>query len=304
MGCINYLDYFYFSLDKTMFKKNHAKKSLGQNFLTNKSKLRKIADALDLKKGDTIIEIGPGHGELTEELRIKNKELRIITIEKDRELAGALKKKFFQDKNIEVIEGDALKILPALNTKYKIQDTGYKLAGNIPYYITGYLLRVISELQFKPELTILTLQKEVAQRICALRQAQGKPNMNLLAASVQFWAEPKIIGYISKKDFRPAPKVDSAIIKLQTISDPPTPRLRRASKLQAENYYKFIKILFKQPRKTILNNLISSIKNQDSKNKKERILEILKNARINPLDRPQNLNIEQITNCEKPFFKL
>lgn len=260
-------------------KKIRAKKSLGQNFLINKSKLRKITDVLELKKDDTIIEIGPGHGELTMEIigefdNLGIRNFRIICIEKDNELAEALKEKFSKDKNIEVIEGDALKVLPTLNTKYK-------LVGNIPYYITGYLLRIISELEKKPEITVLTIQKEVAQRICVLRQAQGKPKMNLLAASVQFWAEPKIIGYIPKKDFRPMPKVDSAIIRLKATNN--------KQQIKSENYYKLVKILFKQPRKTILNNFCDAKKADFDKCRKN-----LLKVGINPLDRPQNLAIKQL----------
>ncbi len=259
-----------------MFKKIRAKKSLGQNFLMNKSKLRKIADVLELKKGDTVIEIGSGHGELTEELRIKNKELRIIAIEKDTEFAKALKEKFSKDKNIEIIEGDVLKVLPVLFGGFKLQALSFKIVGNIPYYITGYLLRIVSELELKPELMILTIQKEVAQRISA-----KPPKMNLLAASVQFWAEPKIIGYISKKDFRPAPKVDSAIIKLKATSD--------KQQVKSENYYKLIKILFKQPRKTIFNNLCGAKKIDADKCRKK-----LLKAGINPSDRPQNLEMGKL----------
>ena len=269
-----------------MFKNVRAKKSLGQNFLINKSKLRKITDALELKKGDTIIEIGPGHGELTSEIiseldNLEIRNFRIICIEKDNELAEVLKEKFSKDKNIEITEGDALKVLPVLSGGFKFQASSFKIAGNIPYYITGYLLRIISELEKKPEITVLTIQKEVAQRICALRQAQGKPKMNLLAASVQFWAKPKIIGYISKKDFRPMPKVDSAIIRLKATSN--------KQQIKSENYYKLVKILFKQPRKTILNNFCGA-KNIDSDKCRKNLLKV----GINPSDRPQNLAIKQL----------
>ncbi|MFA5098816.1 MAG: 16S rRNA (adenine(1518)-N(6)/adenine(1519)-N(6))-dimethyltransferase RsmA [Candidatus Paceibacterota bacterium] len=253
-----------------MFKRIRAKKSLGQNFLKNKSKLRKIAEVLELKKGDTVIEIGPGHGELTREIRNKSKEIRIIAIEKDVKLAEFLRKEFSEDKKIEIVEGDALKVLKS----YVLDLKSYKIAGNIPYYITGYLLRIISELKTKPDLTVLTIQKEVAQRICA--QA---PDMNLLAASVQFWADPKIISYISKKDFVPVPKVDSAIIRLRIKN--------KEIKIKDSDYYAFIKVLFKQPRKTIINNLSPS-------GKKEEILKTLLKTGIKPGDRPQNLNIEQI----------
>ncbi len=186
------------------------KQRLGQNFLINGVKLRKIVETLDLKSDDTIIEIGPGHGELTEELRIQNLEFRVIAVEKDKKLAENLKEKFAHDENIKIIEADILKILPQIPKSYVLNSKSYKIVGNIPYYITGHLLRIVSELKNKPSLIVLTVQKEVAERICA-----EPPKMNLLAASVQFWAEPKIIDYISKKDFRPQPKVDSAIIKLK-----------------------------------------------------------------------------------------
>ncbi len=270
-----------------MFKKIRAKKSLGQNFLMNKSKLRKIVDALEFKKGDTIIEIGPGHGELTDEIiaRLQNCKIKkIILVEKDEKLVEILKNlretKWKQNKDtIKIIAGDIFKILPKIISDQQFAISNYKIAGNIPYYITGYLLRVISELKFKPETVVFTIQKEVAQRICA-----QPPRMNLLAASVQFWAEPKIIGYISKKDFRPAPKVDSAIIRLRIKN--------KELRIKDDNYYQFIRVLFKQPRKTILNNLKSQISNL----KNDEFLKKIVKAGVNPNDRPQNLTIEQIKN--------
>ena len=174
---------------------------LGQHFLKNKTKLRKIVEALELKDGDVVIEIGPGHGELTDELRSANHKLKIIAIEKDEELAESLKEKFKNNKNIKIIEGDALKLLPQLTddqrlTIYdkRLTTDNYKIAGNIPYYITGYLFRILGELENKPSLIVLLIQKEVAERVCA-----RPPKMSLLAASVQFWAEPKIISNVSKK---------------------------------------------------------------------------------------------------------
>jgi len=268
---------------------------LGQHFLINKDKIKKIVEALDLKEGDTVIEIGPGHGELTlllaRNFQFPISNFRIITIEKDKKLVQILQKKFASDKNIRIIEGDALKILPKLTKSYKLKAKSYKIVGNIPYYITGYLLRVLAELERKPSLIVLTIQKEVAQRIIALRQAQGKPRMNLLAASVQFWAEPEIIDYVSRKDFQPAPEVDSAVIKM--VVRPALPYrevpVLKTSKNYSKNYYRLIKILFKQPRKTILNNLTMTMTMT-----KEDITKKLRKSGINPNDRPQNLDIEQI----------
>ena len=173
--------------------------------------------------------------------------------------------------------------------------TNYKIIGNIPFYVTGYLFRVLGELKNKPSLIVFFLQKEVAQRICAKPSKMNPPHrqtmwgMNLLAASIQFWAEPEIIDYISKKDFKPEPKVDSAIIKLspRTYAD--------WTRTDAENYYKFIKILFKQPRKTIINNLRPTI------NDLQQIKEKLKKLGINSNDRPQNLDIKQIKELSTLF---
>ncbi len=247
---------------------------LGQHFLINKRKIQKIVEVLELKDGDTVIEIGPGHGELTKQLIINNQQLKIIAIEKDKELVEFLKKRFAESKNVEIIEGDALKVFP-----FPIQN--YKIVGNIPYYITGYLFRILGELKNKPSLIVLMIQKEVAERVCA-----NPPKMNLFAASVQFWAEPKIISSVSKKNFRPMPKVDSAVIKLKplvTVSG------------SSEKYYKFIKVLFKQPRKTIMNNL------RPMTNNPQLLKEKLELIGVNSQARPQNLNIKQIVELSTLF---
>ena len=279
--------------------------------MINKDKIKKIVEALDLKEGDTVIEIGPGHGELTlllaRNFQFPISNFRIITIEKDKKLVQILQKKFASDKNIRIIEGDALKILPKLTKSYKLKAKSYKIVGNIPYYITGYLLRVLAELERKPSLIVLTIQKEVAQRIIALRQAQGKPRMNLLAASVQFWAEPEIIDYVSRKDFQPAPEVDSAVIKMMVRPALPyreVPVLK-TSKNYSKNYYRLIKILFKQPRKTILNNILEADKRGSMRiieaDKRGFLSKKLHKIGVSPSDRPENLSIKQIRELSTLF---
>ena len=166
--------------------------------------------------------------------------------------------------------------------------------GNIPYYLTGYLLRLISELKQKPALCVFTVQKEVAERITA-----SPPRMNKLAASVQFWANPEIIGFIPKENFMPAPKVDSAIIKLIPHTKKTTTIISQLYLNSSEiNYYKTINVLFRQPRKTILNNLRTV--NNELKIMKEEIVKKLAEIGINPQARPQNLSvgdIVKIANC-------
>ncbi len=274
-------------------------KYLGQHFLINKNKLQEIVEALDLKPNEVVIEIGPGHGELTNELKVKSLKLKVVAIEKDKKFIHLLSKKFTLDKNIEIIEGDALKVLPNLTNNLQLTTNNYKITGNIPYYITGYLLRILGELENKPSLIVLTIQKEVAERICPpslkLRRAGAKFwKMNLLAASVQFWAKPEIIGFIPKKYFRPIPKVDGAIIKLTTDY-----RLRTTDPKIQKNYYKLIRIIFKQPRKTILNNLLATSDNRQET--KAKIIKKLQKSNINPQDRPQNLTIEQLLELSTLF---
>ncbi len=243
--------------------------------MKDKKALKKIVRALELKNGDVVIEIGPGHGELTKEILnefkdLKTRGFKIIAIEKDPTLVDSIEC-LASSKNLRIIEGDALKVLPTLNT-------GYKLVGNIPYYITGRLLRVIGDLTKGPKLAVLTLQKEVAERLTA-----GPPKMNLLAASVQFWGRPEIIGFISKKSFKPSPKVDSAIVKI-------LPRQGQATEKQSKVYYGLIKILFKQPRKTILNNLSEGL----GLSKKE-VEPELKRLGLGPSSRGESLNLAEIS---------
>lgn len=283
---------------------------LGQHFLTNKKYLQKIAEALQVQEGNIVIEIGPGHGSLTAFLAnacAKKSCGALIIIEKDKHLARKLEGQNFQlptsnsqvnsdflipKQKIAIIEGDALKILPALvencvkqrgcrttiRRKLKIENSmSYKLVGNIPYYITGRLLRIISELDPLPEICVFTIQREVAQRITA-----GSPYTNLLAAAVQIWAKPEIISTIPPHAFNPPPKVAGTIIRLIKIS-------QKITTDERAQYYQLVRILFKQPRKTILNNLANNLEI-----KKLEIARKLQTIDINPSSRPQNLAPEDI----------
>lgn len=241
---------------------------LGQHFLRNRAAIKKIVASLELRGGETLVEIGPGEGALTFPLvhECRTLGVKFIAVEKDRNLAVKL---FQTDPEIKIEEGDALEILPEL-AKH-LHD--YKIVGNIPYYITGKLLRTISELENKPSLTVLMIQKEVAERI-----RSTAPDMNLLAAATQIWAEPKILFSLAPEDFDPPPDVKSAVISLKT-------------KIGAipEKYFDFVHIIFKQPRKTLFNNLREGLDMP-----KETIETALKELRIDPSARPQNISIERI----------
>ena len=175
-------------------------KRLGQHFLKNKKILEEMARTAEITKNDIVLEVGPGLGSLTEILATRAK--KVIAVEKDCDLIPILRDKFLNYKNVEIIAGDILQIFN--------QFKNYKIVANIPYYITSRFLRLfLSETKFRTKLMVLMVQKEVAERICA-----KPPRMNLLALSVQLYAKPEIIRKVSRGQFSPPPKVDSAIIKL------------------------------------------------------------------------------------------
>ncbi len=248
-----------------------AKKSLGQNFLKDSSVLTEVAELLHIGKNDIILEIGPGHGELTEKL-LSFSPKKLIAVEKDHGLIPLLRSKFASFPNFEVIEGDILDILPDLGLKE------FKVAGNIPYYITGLIFRTISELKDKPSLSVFVVQHEVAVRAAAL-----PPKANLLSASLNLWGVPQFWGKISRKSFSPEPNVDSGILAIEKrdkeIADP-------------ERYFAALHAIYKQPRKTLLNNLAEIME-------KEKAATLLASLHIDEKDRPQNISPETIALLSK-----
>jgi 16S rRNA (adenine1518-N6/adenine1519-N6)-dimethyltransferase len=213
--------------------------------LIDKNILRKIIEAADLSEKDTVLEIGSGLGTLTQELAQKAK--KVITVEKDKRLTEILSKELRDYNNIEIVHADIL--------SYKLPVTSYKIIANIPYYLTSPLIRMFLESKNPPQEMTLSTQKEVAQRICA-----KPPKMNLLAISVQFYGQPKIISYISKNCFWPRPKVDSAIIKIGEIKKPKNFNIKR--------FFQIVRAGFSSPRKQLANNLSKGLKIDREKIKK------------------------------------
>lgn len=278
---------------KELLSKYEAKpsKGLGQNFLIDKNTLKKIVNSADLKPTDTILEVGPGIGTLTRELaKIASK---VIAVEKSQKMCDILKETLADFKNVEVIPGDILKSqIPMLNAqpnpKFQVPKT-YKVVANIPYYLTSPLIRLFLESQNKPEEIILLVQKEVAQRICA-----KIPDMSLLSVSVQFYAEPKIIGYVSKNCFLPAPKIDSAIIKIV-----PFKADRHPMSISADLFFKVVKAGFLHPRKQLGNNLCAGLKLN-----REQVNLWLQSNKLMPSQRAETLSVQDWENLAKSFPQL
>jgi len=263
------MDLILSSTIKSLLQKYSAapQKRFGQNFLINRGVLQKIIEAADLSRKDVVLEIGPGLGTLTHELASRAK--KIIAVEKDRKFVAILKETLKEHRNVEIIHADILSFKPkAIN---------YKLIANLPYNITSPVIRKFLEENDRPKEMILMVQKEVAQRICA-----QPPDMSLLAVSVQFYAEPKILSYVSKGSFWPPPKVDSAILEI-------TPK-KELPDIDAKLFFKIVHAGFSAPRKQLAGNLSKNLKIE-----RNIIEDRLKKAGINPRQRAETLNIEDWT---------
>lgn len=258
------------------------KKSLGQNFLVNPHIIDLIVSSAEISKDDIILEVGPGTGYLTKKLIEKSQN--IIAIEKDQRLIEPLKESFKEYPNIKIIEADILEFKPA---DHNLQPTAYKVIGNIPYYLTSHLIRNILEEWPKPKSIILTIQKEVAQRMVA-----KPPHMNLLALSVQYYSSPEIIKIISKNNFRPIPKVDSAIIKL-------VPKDIPYSRDESKELFELAKAGFSEKRKQLAGTLASKLRCP-----KEQIIKILTDINLEPTTRAENLTLDQWITLKKHIDSL
>jgi 16S rRNA (adenine1518-N6/adenine1519-N6)-dimethyltransferase len=224
------------------------------------------------------LEIGPGIGTLTQELAQKAK--KVVAIEKDRKMMQILKETLGDLNDTEIINADALKI----TAESLFRKNNYKVVANLPYNIASAVIRKFLESKNPPKDMVLVIQKEVAQRICA-----KTPDMNLLAVSVQFYARPKIISYISKRSFWPRPKVDSAIIKI-------TPERENEKCISRDLFFKIAKAGFSQPRKQILNNLSNGLKVD-----KRKITDWLSKNNIRPAQRAETLEVEDWIKLAKSF---
>lgn len=248
-----------------------AKKSLGQNFLTNPAIAIKIVESANLSKDDNVLEIGPGEGVLTGLLAQKGK--RVLAIEIDQALVDPLKKELGDQKNTAIVEGDILKInLPKLLEENNFKK--YKVVANLPYYITSKIIRLLLETKYPPSEMILMVQKEVGERICA---PSGKES--ILSISVKFYAEPDILFFVPRENFDPIPEVDSAVIRIK--------RKEIIPNVDTKYFFSLVKAGFSSKRKMLVNNLSTGFRLP-----KNTVSEILKKAGLEPTQRAQELSVD------------
>ena len=248
-----------------------ADKSLGQNFLQDSTALQKITAAAEIRPTDTVLEIGPGLGALTRHLAVAAKQ--VIAVELDGRLLPALHETIAGYTNIQVIQGDMLDISPA----EIIPVSDYLVIANIPYYITSALLRHLLETAPRPHRVVLTVQKEVAERICAT-----PGDLSLLALSVQVYGEPRVTAKIPAGAFYPAPKVDSAVVRIDMYAAPVIPYAL------LNTFFALAKAGFSQRRKMIRNSLSAGMKKSPAE-----IEETLRAAGIDPGRRAETLSLAE-----------
>jgi 16S rRNA (adenine1518-N6/adenine1519-N6)-dimethyltransferase len=254
-----------------------ADKRLGQNFLQDHFALEKIAQAAEIQADDCVLEIGPGLGSLTRYLAVSAR--KVAAVELDPELIPPLRAVLEPHPNVIITHGDILE----LSIAELVDQSGYIVAANIPYNITSAIIRHLLESDPKPRRIVLTIQKEVAERICA---APG--DLSLLALSVQVYGAPRIEAKIPAGAFHPVPNVDSAILRIDIYDQP----LIAAEMLK--QFFKLIKAGFSQKRKTLRNSLSAGlhIKPADAE-------ALLTQAGIDPMRRAETLSIAEWKNlCE------
>ena len=249
----------------------HADKRLGQNFLEDAQALESITHAAEIHPDDTVLEIGPGLGSLTRYLAASARQ--VIAVELDPNLLPPLKATLKPHANVRVIHADILDLSPS----EIVDQPEYLVVANIPYYITSAIIRHLLESERKPRRIVLTIQKEVAERICA-----QPGDLSLLALSVQVYGQPRIAAKIPASAFFPAPNVDSAVLVIDIHPEPliPAPQL--------DIFFQLIKAGFSQKRKTLRNSLSAGLHIAPAQAET-----MLREAGIDPMRRAETLSIAE-----------
>ncbi|MFZ5912516.1 MAG: 16S rRNA (adenine(1518)-N(6)/adenine(1519)-N(6))-dimethyltransferase RsmA [Chloroflexota bacterium] len=248
-----------------------ANKRLGQNFLQDPYALEKIVQAAEIRPTDHVLEIGPGLGSLTRYLAAAAQH--VVAVELDEQLFPPLEAVLSPYRNVQLVHGDILDLEPG----ELIRQPGYLVVANIPYYITSAVIRRLLESALKPRRIALTIQKEVAGRICS---APG--DMSLLALSVQVYGQPSIAAHIPAGAFFPAPQVDSAVVRIDIYDTP----LIHPSLLSV--FFQLIKAGFSQKRKTLRNALSAGLRRPPAE-----VESLLRAAGIDPQRRAETLNLDE-----------
>lgn len=254
-------------------------KSLGQNFLIDGNIVKKIMEGAEITKEDRVLEIGPGIGTLTQEL--VSTAAKVVAVEIDKSLLPVLEETLGQPPNLRIVHGDILKIdIRGLINEF-FEGKEFKVVANLPYYITTpIIMRFLEEDLPFTALTVM-IQKEVAQRMAA---KPGQKEYGSLSVAIQYYTKPRIVCKVPSSVFMPKPKVDSIVIALDRLEEPPVDVFDR------DLFFKVVRAAFAKRRKTILNNLTSGELEEWSR---EDILRVLESVGIDPQRRGETLSIQE-----------
>ena len=217
-----------------------ADKNLGQNFLVEESVVNRIAKAAELTPEDTVLEIGPGIGTLTQALAMTGAS--VVSVELDKRLIPVLKETVGAYENVRVVQGDILKI----NIPETVQAESFKVCANLPYYITTPIIMNLLEKKLPLERLVVMVQKEVAERMTA---SPGGREYGAISVAMQYYTEPKIAFIVKAGSFLPAPKVDSAVLVCKKRNTPPV------DVPDEKTFFKVVAAAFSVRRKMLTNSL-------------------------------------------------
>lgn len=252
-------------------------KALGQNFLVNPSVCPKMAQQCGINENTGVLEIGPGIGVLTCELAQRAK--KVVAIELDKRLLPVLNETLFEFDNVKIINNDIMQMdLKSLLTE-EFFGMNVVICANLPYYITSPILMKLLEEKLNLSAITVMVQKEVAQRICA---GAGNRNSGSISLAVNYYAEPEILFFVKSGSFMPAPKVDSAVIRLNIRKNP------ACEVCDEKLLFRIIKVSFLQRRKTVINALSNNLNLS-----KETLFSVFDELEIEAKSRAENLTLEQ-----------
>lgn len=257
---------------------HYPKKSLGQHFLKDRTVPPRIVAAAGVEAGDCVVEVGPGLGVLTEEIARKLDPAqggKLVAIELDGSLLPLLKERFGDYGHVSFVQADVLEVLPQELSGGR----AYKVVANLPYYITSAVLRHFLEAEAKPESLTVMVQREVAERMVA-----APPAMSLLAVAVQFYGRPKVLFRVPPGAFRPPPKVDSAVVRIDVY-----PQGEKPVPVESDaEFFQVVRAGFGQKRKQLGNTLATGLGIS-----KEEVAARLRGAGVEPSRRAETLSLEE-----------
>ena len=264
-------------------------KSLGQNFLIDQNILNKIVSGSGINENTNVLEVGPGAGTLTRELCLKAK--KVTAVEIDKALIPILNDVMSDFDNFNLINSDILELNINELIKDEFGNESFTVVANLPYYITTPIIMNFLESELPVNSMTLMIQKEVAARILA---EPGTKDYGALSVAVQFYAKPGVICSASSHCFTPQPKVTSTVVNLKLYDKP------KYDVKNKEQFFKIVKSIFSQRRKTLVNSLSGSPYLDLSKDK---IIDVLKQMELNEKVRGEKLNIEQITELSNIIYE-